>query len=112
MFHAAVARAGLQALEPLVPHDLRHSFGTEAYRLTGDIKAVGAALGQKTLRITERYVLAAVSTRVESLITQLSASLPPVTLGETQARQAPGRVNERRGILRIHTAEVNCFLAL
>ena len=79
MFHVAVAKAKLTELEPLVPYDLRHSFGTEAYRLTGDIKAVGAALGQKTLRMTERYVQAAVSGRVASLFSQVSAGLPPAT---------------------------------
>jgi integrase len=75
MFHEAVRKAGLTALEPIVPYALRHSFGTEAYRLTGDVKAVAAAIGN-TVKMAERYVEAAVSAQVGSLCDQVAAAMP------------------------------------
>jgi integrase len=43
-----------------VPYDLRHSFGTQVYRKTGNLKAAKDLLGHSSLRVTERYTLAAV----------------------------------------------------
>lgn len=43
-----------------VPYDLRHSFGTAIYRATGNLKAAKDLLGHSSLRVTERYTLAAV----------------------------------------------------
>jgi integrase len=76
MFHDAVVAAKLTALEPLRPYDLRHTFGTELYRQTKDIKATGAAMGHKNLAQTERYVEASVSETVASAFTALEASMP------------------------------------
>ena len=45
--------------EPLVPYAMRHTFATNAYALTGDLKAVSEAIGHKSLKMTERYVEAA-----------------------------------------------------
>lgn len=45
-----------------VPYDLRHSFGTEIFRKTGDLKAAKDLLGHSSFRMTERYTLAAVPT--------------------------------------------------
>ena len=61
MFADAVRRAGLSKLLPLRPYDLRHSFGTEAYRQTRDLKAVKEAMGHSNIKQTERYTLGAVS---------------------------------------------------
>ena len=88
MFHVAVVKAGLAALEPIVPYDLRHSFGTEAYRLTGDVKAVADALGN-TIKMAERYVEAAVSAQVASLCDKVAAAMPALP-----------RKPRRRGALR------------
>jgi len=54
--------------DPSVPHirviDLRHSVGTEIYRLTGDLKSVKEYLGHASLKTSERYMHAAVSEAV------------------------------------------------
>jgi len=76
IFHQAVAKAGLQQLEPLRPYDLRHTFGTEAYRQTGNLKAVADAMGQRTMRMTERYVQAAVDEKVAEVCAAVAASAP------------------------------------
>jgi integrase len=76
MFHDAVVAAGHVKLEPLRPYDLRHSFGTEAYRLTGDLKAVGEALGQRNLKTTERYVEGAVSGAVAKVCAGIARVTP------------------------------------
>jgi site-specific recombinase XerC len=65
-------RAALQRLRDQtgesVPHiraiDLRHSLGTELYRLTKDLKAVKEYLGHKSLKTSERYMHAAVTAGV------------------------------------------------
>lgn len=54
------------------PYDLRHSFGTEAYRRSGDLKAVAAAL-DVSLETAERYTLGAVSTQVDKVIAAMNA---------------------------------------
>jgi len=46
-----------------VPYDLRHSFGTQIYRETGDLKAVKEMMGHSVIRMSERYTLAAVPER-------------------------------------------------
>lgn len=43
-----------------VPYDLRHSFGTRVYQQSGDIHAARKLLGHSSLKMTERYTLAAV----------------------------------------------------
>lgn len=43
-----------------VPYDLRHSFGTRIYQQTGDLNAARKLLGHSSLRMTDRYTLAAV----------------------------------------------------
>jgi integrase len=89
MFHAAVKRAGLESLEPCKPYDLRHTFGTEAYRQSGDIEAVGKSLGQSSLAITQRYVIGAVNARVAAVCGQVAGAFPKL-------RKQP----RRRGALR------------
>jgi len=46
-----------------VPYDLRHSFGTQVYRMTGDLKITKELMGHSAIRMTERYTLAAVPQR-------------------------------------------------
>ena len=76
MFHAAVRAAGLDHLEPLRPYDLRHSFGTEAYRQTQDIKATAAAMGHRNLSQTERYVEASVQENVTKVYDAIARVTP------------------------------------
>jgi integrase len=76
VFHRAVGRVNTQraaegrpplpqtanlgdGVAPLRPYDLRHTFGTELYRRTGDLKAVAAML-DVSLETAERYTLGAV----------------------------------------------------
>lgn len=90
MFHAAVTAAGLEKYEPIRPYDLRHSFGTEAYRLTGDLKATAEALGQKTLKMAERYVEAAVSSAVGNLFGKVTARMPKPKKAASEKQQRGG----------------------
>jgi integrase len=66
-WRAALAR--VRQTDPALPHircyDLRHSFGSELYRLTKDLKAVKEYLGHRSLSTTERYMHATVSAGVQ-----------------------------------------------
>lgn len=61
-----IACAKVPALKglKLTPYDLRHSFGTEIYRATGDIRATQALLGHSSPTLTHRYMVAALEPRV------------------------------------------------
>jgi len=50
------------------PYDLRHSFGSEIYRVTGDIRAVAELLQHADMETTKRYTKGAVSERVTAAI--------------------------------------------
>lgn len=50
------------------PYDLRHSFGTEVYRRTGDIRATQILLDHSTPTLTHRYTLGAQDVRVIAAI--------------------------------------------
>lgn len=70
----AVARE-LASLPPRCkPYDLRHSFGSEIYRMTGDIRAVSELLQHADLETTKRYTKGAVSERVTAAIAKASAA--------------------------------------
>jgi len=63
------------------PYDLRHSFATEAYRLTGELRAVAELLQHATLETTKRYTEGAVSERVADAIDKMTAAwkaIPPL----------------------------------
>lgn len=68
-----------EALEQLPPrcrpYDLRHSFGSEIYRQTGDIRAVAELLQHADMETTKRYTKGAVSARVSAAIKTVSANL-------------------------------------
>lgn len=51
-------------LPMLTPYDLRHSFGTEVYRTSGDMRATQVLMGHSSPTLTHRYTLAAVDQRV------------------------------------------------
>jgi site-specific recombinase XerC len=65
-WHAAITRVRreIPELPAIRPYDLRHSMGTEIYRLTGDLKAVKEYLGHQSLKTSERYMHAAVAAGV------------------------------------------------
>ena len=71
-FEATGDHAWLTELERLPPrckpYDLRHAFGSEMYRRTGDIRAVSELLQHATLEMTKRYTQGAVSERVTAAI--------------------------------------------
>lgn len=52
----------------LRPYDLRHFFGTELYRRSGDMRAVQVLMGHSTPTLTHRYTLGAVDPRIEAAI--------------------------------------------
>lgn len=54
------------------PYDLRHSFATEVFRRSGDIRAVQLLLDHSTLSLTHRYTLGASDARVAAAIALFS----------------------------------------
>jgi integrase len=73
------------------PYDLRHSFASEMYRITGDIRAVSELLQHADLETTKRYTKGAVSERVTAAIATAAAAFA--------APPPPAR--PRRGALRL-----------
>ena len=56
------------------PYDLRHSFASEMYRLTGDIRAVAELLQHADMETTKRYTKGAVSERVTAAIAKAAST--------------------------------------
>lgn len=56
------------------PYDLRHSFGTEVYRTTGDLRITKDLLGQSSFAMAERYTLAAIPDRQREAITAVDSA--------------------------------------
>lgn len=77
--HRACKRAKVKVIRL---YDLRHSFGTEAYRASGDIRAVQALLDHSDVKLTERYTLGAVDARMRSALSAM--------------RKVTGRVTRKR----------------
>lgn len=64
----------LDALPPRCkPYDLRHSFGSEIYRQTGDLAATAELMQHRDLETTKRYTKGAVSSRVTAAIAKLKS---------------------------------------
>jgi integrase len=59
------------------PYDLRHTFGTDVVRKTGDIRAAQALLQHQDIKTTERYIKAAVPERVAAAIDKMRAHWAP-----------------------------------
>ena len=53
-FQLALAKLGIDGIRP---YDLRHSYGTAMYQVTGETRIVKELLGHSTTTITERYTL-------------------------------------------------------
>lgn len=65
VFRLACEAAGVPIARP---YDLRHSFGTEVYRKSGNLDAVQALLLHSSPTLTRRYALAAVDARVRAAL--------------------------------------------
>lgn len=69
------------SLTGIRPYDLRHAFGSAAFRATGNLQTVGELLDHKSLKTTRRYALEAIpdhliaaSSAVEAFIAAGNAS--------------------------------------
>ncbi len=67
-FARGIKVSGVKVPEGTRPYDLRHSFLTEVYRQTGDLKAVSELGMHATLEQTARYAQGAVSERATKAI--------------------------------------------
>jgi len=72
MWKAAAKSAGLPSWA--TPKDLRHAFGTKLYQVTGDLKAVKELMGHASIKMTERYTLAAVSEQKQKAMKAFEAA--------------------------------------
>lgn len=97
-FENGIKWAHVTVPEGTRPYDLRHSFLTEVYRATGDLRAVAELGMHATLEQTARYARAAVSERATKAVAQL-----PRTTTKTNRGAGPkpsnslhfGRVSDR-----------------
>lgn len=86
-WHRAAVKVGAGDLG-LRPYDLRHTYGTELFRAARDIKTTQAGLRQKSVRMTMRYVQAAVSPVLESGVRTLGqAERERLVAARRQARK-------------------------
>jgi len=77
-WHAAQTRVrrDVPDLPTIRPYDLRHSLGTEIFRLTRDLKSVKEYLGQKSMKTSERYMHAAVAEGVSKAAAAFNKAHP------------------------------------
>lgn len=84
----SIHRACTAAKVPIIRgYDLRHSFGTAAYKASGDIRAVQALLDHSDVKLTERYTLGAVDARMRSAV----EAMRKVASGVTSSRKRTKR---------------------
>jgi integrase len=76
-WRAALARVRQTdpTLPPIRPYDLRHSFATQLYRVSGDVQAVKEYLGHRSVKTAERYMRAGVSDRVARAVDAFDAAV-------------------------------------
>jgi integrase len=74
--HRACDALGLPKIRP---YDLRHSFATAAYEVSGDIRAVQELLDHADAKLTNRYALGAVNLRVTAALDKLRKHTTKVT---------------------------------
>jgi hypothetical protein len=75
----------------MVPYDLRHSFGSLIFQLTGSDAVTGELLDHRHPRTTRRYRLAAVPAHLQAAsdaAAKVLAALPPVVIG-AEAKTLP-----------------------
>lgn len=74
MMKAALKAVGLP--ESYRVYDLRHSFGSEVYRRSGDIRATQVLLDHSSEALTHRYTVTAVDPRVAAAVAQFQRRKP------------------------------------
>jgi integrase len=89
-FRAACRRVpALKAIAgTLTPYDLRHSFGTELYRVSGDIRATQVLMDHSSPSLTHRYTLGAVDARLAAALAGFGAKVP---MASAKTRKKPKR---------------------
>ena len=85
-FQRACAKLGLTGLRP---YDLRHSFGSAVYAITGDARATQQLLAHASPKMTERYTLSAVPEHLRIAVGQLGAA-PAEKGGSTRWQYGTG----------------------
>jgi integrase len=85
-WRGALRRCGVT--QDVRPYDLRHSFGTEVYRVTGDVKVTAELMRHSSIAMTERYVASAVGARVSQALSQVAAGLAGNQPGNQTSAQA------------------------
>jgi len=108
----ARARRGLPAIpETLRPYDLtRHTFGTEVFRLTKNLKLVQDLMGHASLEQSERYAMAAIQEHQVASVTELSTVARAARMkarrqppGPTRAGKVGGKVSPRKSSRDVRT---------
>lgn len=99
-FRAACAKVpGLKGRD-VTPYDLRHSFGTEVYRVSGDIRATQVLMGHSSPTLTHRYTLGAVDDRVRASLSRFgrrwNSSGNPSPSNGTQTRPSRARATAKK----------------
>ena len=68
-FLRACQKVGLTGVRP---YDLRHSFGTAMYALTGDVRATGELLMHSSRKTTDRYTIGGVPQRLRLAVSEFN----------------------------------------
>lgn len=100
-FRAGAKAAGVTLAPDARPYDLRHSFLTEVYRATGDLRAVAELGMHSTLEQTARYAKGAVSERATKAIQAVPRFSTTTTTRKspkrsTSVQSKPGRAHAKR----------------
>ncbi len=74
----------------LRPYDVKHTFGGEAFRASGNIRAVQELLGLSRLELADRYALAAIAPVAAAAAQQLAQ------YATRQAKALPAKVTPAR----------------
>lgn len=88
-FRLALARLGITGIRP---YDLRHSYGTAMYQVTGDTRIVKELLGHSTAAMTERYTLG----HVPAYMQIAAARFQKLSNGTESSESAPATVRRPR----------------
>lgn len=99
-FNSAIVRSGVSVPPGARPYDLRHSFLTEVYRYTGDLRAVAELGMHATLEQTSRYATGAVSERATKAVAALPRILKhgtPPNAGNPKESKGVGVESSQRG---------------
>lgn len=87
VWQRALTRLGLPLT--LRPYDVRHTVGTELYRITGDLSTVARVLGHADVRTTARYSLDAHARADASAMAKVRFGLDDRLEGRTKRQSRP-----------------------